>query len=115
MNIHLRTQQITLPDGGGEQIRLRLGEAFSRLASRISHLHVTLKDVNGPRGGRDKVCILRAELAGGGEVLVSERNEHMRRALDRCARRFKEAIQRRIKRGHPRMGQRERWAEALQA
>ena len=112
MNIHLRTQDVALPPRGGDAIRRRVERMFSGLASRISHLHVTLKDVNGPRGGRDKVCILRAELADGGEVLVRGRSDHMRRALEVCARRFKDSVYRQIERRESRRRQRVRFPES---
>ncbi len=112
MNIHLRTQHVSLPPRSGEAIRRRLAQAFSGLTSRIARLHVTLKDVNGPRGGRDKVCILRGELAGGGEVLVRSRSDRMRQALDDCARRFRGSVYRQTKRRDARKRQRIRLSES---
>jgi hypothetical protein len=59
---------------------------------------VTLKDINGPRGGRDKVCMLRAELADGGQIVVIDRSSKMRHAIFGCLRRSKSLIAREVKR-----------------
>ena len=98
MDIQLRTQEIEIPRNGVRDLSRRLSDRFSGMAFRIARLHVTLKDVNGPRGGLDKVCILRAELTGGGEILVRDRSSHLRRAIDRCARRLKHAVGRETRR-----------------
>ena len=98
MDVQLRTQEIELPRNGFRELSRRLARKFSGMSFRIARLHVTLKDVNGPRGGRDKVCILRAELTEGGEILVRDRSSHLRRAIDRCARRMKHALGREARR-----------------
>jgi putative sigma-54 modulation protein len=103
VDIQLRTQEIEIPRNGVRDLSRRLADRFSGMAFRIARLHVTLKDVNGPRGGLDKVCILRAELAGGGEILVRDRSSHLRRAIDRCARRLKHAVGRETRRRKSRM------------
>ena len=107
MEIQLRTQEIEIPRNGVRDLSRRLARRFSGVTFRISRLHVTLKDINGPRGGRDKECILRAELAGGGEVLVRDRSNHLRRAIDRCARRLKHAVGRETRRRKTRLRQRQ--------
>ena len=98
MDIQLRTQEIEIPRNGVRDLSRRLAYRFSGVAFRISRLHVSLKDLNGPRGGLDKECVLRAELIEGGEILVRDRSRHLRRAIDRCARRLKHALGRETRR-----------------
>lgn len=98
MNIRLETHHVVLPSNSGANLAARVGRVFSRLASGISNLHVTLKDINGPRGGRDKVCMLRAELAGGGQIVVIDRSSKMRRAIVSCLRRSRSLIAKEVKR-----------------
>lgn len=40
-------------------------------AERIRSARIRLHDVNGPRGGVDKICQIRLEVAGGGDVSAS--------------------------------------------
>ena len=64
MQVSIQTQGVTLPRNSHRALAQRIGMALERIP-QIARLHVSLKDVNGPRSGRDKVCILRAEFASG--------------------------------------------------
>jgi hypothetical protein len=92
MDIRLETQDVALPPRAGQALNSRVAETFARLSSGIARLHLTLKDINGPRGGRGKVCVLRAELAGGGHVVVTDRSARLGRAIVRCMRRGRARI-----------------------
>lgn len=98
MEISVDSQRVTLPRRGTSALRQRIGQGFARVASGVKRLHITLKDINGPRGGRDKVCVLRAELADGGEVIVVDRSEKLRRALFRSLRRGRRLVRREVQR-----------------
>ena len=94
MNIQLRTRDVQMPRNSEIDLARRVSGLFERFSDHIARLHGTLKDVNGPRGGRDKLCILRAELADGGEVVVRDRSSDMGRAISRGARRLKQCVSR---------------------
>ncbi|MDJ0926693.1 MAG: hypothetical protein QNJ73_03495 [Gammaproteobacteria bacterium] len=98
MNIRVNTQDIELPARGVTALRDRIRRAFMSVADCVTALHVTLKDVNGPRGGRGKVCVLRAELTDGGQVLIVHRSRTMRRALVRCLRRGRRKVRGEVQR-----------------
>jgi len=98
MEIRVDTQRVNLPRRSISALRHRIGQAFERVGSGVRRLHITLKDINGPRGGRDKVCVLRAELADGGEVVVVDRSEKLRRALFRSLRRGRRLVRREAQR-----------------
>ena len=100
MDIRLQTQHVTLPRRALSRIRDRVRSGLDRMTERVARLQVTLKDINGPRGGRDKVCILRAELVDGGQVVVIDRAANLRRAIARCLQRSKRVIDREVKRRH---------------
>lgn len=97
MQVLMHAQGVTLPPNSRRALARRIGLVLERLADVVSRLHVSLKDVNGPRGGRDKVCIVRAELAAGGEVVVVDRSAKLRRAIARCLRRARIVIARDIR------------------
>ena len=98
MNVTVETQHVYLPRHADESIVNRAQKVFSRMASRISHLTVTLKDVNGPRGGQVKVCVLKAQLIDGGQVLVVDRSAKLRNAVSSCFKRSKLLISKELKR-----------------
>lgn len=112
MEIRVDTQRVNLPRRGVSALRRRIGRAFERVASGVTHLHVTLRDINGPRGGRDKVCVLRAELADGGEVMVVDRSETLRRALFRSLRRGRQLVRREVERRRSRQRSRRKAKQA---
>ena len=98
MNVIIETHHVTLPPHADSDIAARMRSVFSRLASRVARLKVTLKDINGPRGGRDKVCVLRAELVDGGEIVIEDRSDRLRTAVNACLKRGRTAISRELKR-----------------
>ncbi len=98
MEITLQAHRVALPRRSRLRLRERIRSGFGHFGQRIASLRVTLKYVNGPRGGRDKMCVLRAALSDGGQVVVIDRSDSLRQALSRCLRRSRRAIDREIKR-----------------
>ncbi len=98
MNVTLEARHVALPRHAGPSIVTRVRTVLSRFAGKVARLDVTLKDINGPRGGRDKVCVLRAELADGGQVVVVDRDTRLRVALNGCLRRSRQLLSRELRR-----------------
>ena len=98
MIVTIETRHVTLPAHADAEIAARLRKGFSRLAMRVARLKLTLKDINGPRGGKDKVCVLQAQLTDGGELVIEDRSERLRTALNGCLKRGRVALSREIKR-----------------
>lgn len=65
-----------------ELARSRLKASLQRLASRVPRVTVQLSDVNGPRGGVDKLCVLELQTAGAGRVIVRSLASEWRTAFD---------------------------------
>ncbi|XOV89156.1 MAG: hypothetical protein ACFHX7_04500 [Pseudomonadota bacterium] len=98
MQVQFETRQVELPARSNSRMSGRISRVFHKFESVIHRLHVTLKDVNGPRGGEDKVCLLRVELKGGGQVVVREQGESLARSIGRCLRRGIHLVSREHKR-----------------
>lgn len=98
MNVTVETQHVSLPRHADRSIVERAQSVFSRLAFRITHLTITLKDINGPRGGKDKICVVRAQLIDGGEILVVDRSTRLRHAVTGGFKRAKLLVSKEIKR-----------------
>ncbi len=98
MHINLRIRDLVVSDELTQHVERRARFALSRFASRVSGLHVTLTDVNGPRGGVDKVCRATASLDGLPSITVASRDESVRDAVDRAFERLSRSIQRAFER-----------------
>ena len=96
MEIQIETQNIEIPPHSSNRLRSRIRNAMDKAGLQISRLHLSLRDVNGKKGGRDKVCTVRATLVTGGEVVVVDRGKKTRESLFRALRRSKTVIRREL-------------------
>lgn len=77
----------------------RVQSAAARLGSSVRSVAVRLSDLNGPRGGQDKLCVMEARLAGGGGVVrIEESGDDLYGVIDRAAGRLKQVLGRRVNR-----------------
>ncbi len=107
MEVRVDARNISLPPGGARELSDRVARAFSQVESAVRHLHVVLKDINGPRGGRDKECVLHIALDGGGDLVITETRATAKRALMGAIHRGRRSVRRemRRRRGHRRAPQ----------
>jgi ribosome-associated translation inhibitor RaiA len=74
------------------RVRFALGSASGRVHSIV----MRLADENGPRGGVDKRCTIRANLPGWPPVIVEHDEADLGVAIDRAADRAARAVSRRL-------------------
>lgn len=74
----------------------RLRFATDRFQPRIRELGIVLRDLNGPRGGRDKYCRVVAKLHHGGALSIEETRSSFIEALRRAARRLRMTLSRQL-------------------
>lgn len=70
-----------------EHVERRLRSAFSRARGKVARIVVRLRDLNGPRGGCDKVCQVSIVMPGHPEVVIHEVQEDMYYAIDSAIKR----------------------------
>jgi ribosomal subunit interface protein len=91
----------------------RLKTALGRYQSVLASVQVRLADVNGPRGGVDKHCVVEVVGPAMTPIIVRERDADLYVAIDRAADRIDRATGRRIARLRaPRRGARSMVAPA---
>jgi hypothetical protein len=61
--------------------REQLGRALGFMAPRIERVTVRFEDVNGPRGGKDTLCRIKAVVSGEPSVVVEEKGHNPDHAL----------------------------------
>lgn len=74
----------------------RLHGALSRFGPRIAAVYVKVEDANGPRGGMDKHCAVRARLHRGGFIMATDRDTTYYGALDRAIGKLKSSVTKKL-------------------
>lgn len=70
--------------------------ALERYAAEIVSVDTYLRDLNGPKSGEDKSALIRVKLKGRPPVIVETTSDDLYTAIDRSARRIREAVKRSI-------------------
>ncbi|WP_420474030.1 HPF/RaiA family ribosome-associated protein [Noviherbaspirillum sp. ST9] len=82
MDVQMVAQEFALTPSLREHLEHRLRLAFARTRNRIGRIVVRLRDLNGPRGGRDMMCQVSVSIPGRPEVVIHEVQEDMYNAID---------------------------------
>jgi putative sigma-54 modulation protein len=70
-----------------EHVAGKLRNALRRMGGRLAWVLVHLDDVNGPRGGNDKRCVVRAQTSAGARAVGEATGPDLFDAIDRALRR----------------------------
>lgn len=89
MELSIRTRNLELTDALREQIERRLDFALDRFRDHVQDALVYLMDLNGPKGGVDKLAQITVRVSRIGEMAVRETGTTTSAALNRAARRLK--------------------------
>ncbi len=106
MNVTVETSRVFLPRKTRGTLQTVVGRAFSQLNRRVKRVRMTLERVPGAHRDRQKVCMISAELADGGQVVVVDRRDKLRRAMIQCLRRSKALVAYEVRRRQLRKRQR---------
>ena len=98
MRINIQSRDFTLTQGLRDHAERRVRFACGACSGRVRSLVMHLADENGPRGGVDKRCTIRANLAGAPPVIIEQRDADIYVAIDRAADRAGRVISRRLER-----------------
>jgi ribosomal subunit interface protein len=95
MNISIQCRGFSLTEALDNHVQQRLGFALARAGNRLRRVDVRLSDINGPRGGVDKRCLIEARLSGK-TIVVEEVQADLYAAIDRAAGRIGRTVLRRL-------------------
>ena len=96
MQIVIQTHGFPLTGALEKHVQDRLRFTFSRVANRVRRVRITLSDINGPRGGVDKRCLIEARLDGLPSVVIQDLQSDLYIAIDRAAGRAARSVMRRL-------------------
>ena len=99
MEITVRARHIGWDEDLQKQVERSIAYAVDRHQSRIDRVAVHVVDLNGPRGGVDKLCQITANVRGARPVLILERGYDLMAVVNRAARRLGYRIGRSVHRG----------------
>lgn len=89
MKLSIRTRNVELTEALQEQVSRRLAFALDTFGDHVEDAVVSLVDLNGPKGGVDKMCQITVRVVRAGDVAVRDTGTTIQAALNRTARRLK--------------------------
>lgn len=98
MHIDIHTHGFSLTPGLREHVEKRLAYALSHIGDSIMRLTVRLSDINGPKGGDDKRCLIELRLKKASAVVIEDVEADLYVAIDRAAERAARTLSRRLAR-----------------
>jgi ribosome-associated translation inhibitor RaiA len=98
MEIAVRTRHILPNQNLQAHVARKVENAVNRLKDRIDRISVLLSDVNGPRGGADKLCQMTAYVRGIGTVLITAVGSDLFGAVANAAERLGYRIHSKVRR-----------------
>lgn len=96
MQIDIQARGFSLTEALDNRVHNRLGFTFLHASSRVNRVRVRLSDLNGPRGGVDKCCLVEVRLEGLPVVIVEDIQSNMYTAIDRAVGRAARTVKRRL-------------------
>jgi len=101
MQITLHAKGFELTQPIRDYVEKRLETAVDRFEHMLRGAHVTLEDVNGPKGGVDKICRILFQGAPGAEEPVEARESDLYRAIDLAVEKANHVLSHQHKVKHP--------------
>jgi len=98
MQMDIQSQGFTLTDGIRDYVMKRLAYGLNHGDEAITRVIVRLSDINGPRGGDDKRCLIEVRLKATPAVVIEDTEADLYVAIDRAAERAGRTLARRLAR-----------------
>ncbi len=98
MQIDIQARSFTLTNALKIYAEEKLKSSFSRCQDHLNRIVVRLSDINGPRGGEDKLCHIHVVLPGISDVIIEDTEQDMYAAIDRAIDRAGNAVERKVDR-----------------
>jgi ribosome-associated translation inhibitor RaiA len=89
---------LSLPRALEDYVRRRVRFVVGRFGPKLEHVTVRIADVNGPKGGADKLCRVEARLGGRSPLVAEDTAADLRQAVDRAVDRIGRVIGRAVAR-----------------
>jgi len=98
VTISVRVRGVEWNDALQKLVERSITFAVDRFSRQVGRISVYITDLNGPRGGVDKMCQITADVKAGRPVLILERGADLSSMVHRAARRLGYRIARQTQR-----------------
>lgn len=98
MQMDIQSHGFSLTDGIRGYVMKHLAYALAHGDESIMRVIVRLSDINGPRGGDDKRCLIEVRIRAAPAVVIEDTEADLYRAIDRAAERAGRTLARRLAR-----------------
>jgi hypothetical protein len=95
---HIRATGAPIDAADLAYLRRKLGMKLGKFARAIERVSVRIRDVNGPRGGVDKLCAVKVVLSRLPSVVVQEQRASLQAAMDGALLRTERVVRRSVQR-----------------
>lgn len=100
MRIQIQAKGLPALREAREHAQTKLQAALGRFAHGVDTVRIHLADVNGPRGGADKLCRIVIRMKQHTQVVIEELGQDMLQVIDRVADRVHQNVSRQLGRQH---------------
>ena len=98
MNFNIQPHGVTLTSASESYVHYKLGAALRNSRDYLVHADVYLKDVNGPKGGRDKSVVISVKLRSRMHVTATAVHDDLYVAIGIACGRVKRGVKRAVRR-----------------
>ena len=98
MRLDIRSMHLVLDPSALAHIRWRFEHDLDHFANYILEGRILLSDVNGPKGGADKHCLVQLRLRWAAEIIIEEEGVELFSVIDQAADRSAVAVSRVVER-----------------
>jgi ribosome-associated translation inhibitor RaiA len=99
--ISIRARSVDWTDELREKVERSISFALDRYKKHVKYASVYLADVNGPKGGIDKICQITADLDRGSPVQILEKGIEIEATVNRAVDKLRYRIGRKLQRRKP--------------
>lgn len=86
MKIDIQAKQLKLGQTFKQNVKVKIRRLFQHNSEDVNRINITVADINGPKGGDDKVCKVNVSVGGGKNILVSARDSSAYKAVTQAIR-----------------------------
>jgi hypothetical protein len=94
MNIVIESSRSGESRAWRQQVEPRVRQVLRRLQGQVQQARISLRDINGPKGGVDKQCQITLTTAGHGQLVIVSKAEHAQGALNQALQRATHSLAR---------------------
>lgn len=96
--VSIRARSLNWTDELRDKVERSILFALDRYRTQVKYVSVYLADVNGPKGGVDKICQITADLDRGNPVLILEKGSEIELMVNRAVTRLSYRVGRKLQR-----------------